>query len=287
MEYREHIKKAIDYIEGNLCYELDLNACAKAAGYSMYHFLRVFKETVKMTPGDYIRKRRLSEIARKISQSDTFACDIAFSYGFNSKENFIRAFKAEHHVLPSEYRAAGNSLKLFNKFSLETTLLRVEPEILWLDELTMVAYKCDEEYVPNFWNKYNCKKLSKKLSGGVICADYGVSIRNNEENTKAYFCGISSEYAIGDREGTVEIKIPAGQYAVFTTPASTHFDFVNTIHMTWQYINFEWLPNCEYERRPAPEFETYIEDSRTFSEKIYIPISKKGGMRNENAEYQL
>lgn len=71
MEYREHIQRAIDYIEENLPYDIALNACAKAAGYSSYHFLRVFKETVKLTPGDYIRKRRLTEIARKIAKNDT------------------------------------------------------------------------------------------------------------------------------------------------------------------------------------------------------------------------
>ena len=43
MDYKEHIKKAVEYIEENLKDEIDLSACAKACGYSQYHFLRVFK----------------------------------------------------------------------------------------------------------------------------------------------------------------------------------------------------------------------------------------------------
>ena len=39
--------------------------------------------------------------------------ETAIEYGFNSKENFTRVFKAEHGFLPSEYKFAGNSLKLF------------------------------------------------------------------------------------------------------------------------------------------------------------------------------
>ena len=70
MDYKEHIARAVEYIEQNLTNEIDLAACAKACGYSKYYFLRVFKEVTGMTPADYIRKRRLSEIAKRICQDD-------------------------------------------------------------------------------------------------------------------------------------------------------------------------------------------------------------------------
>ena len=63
MDYREHIARAIENIERNLTNDIDLAACARVSGYSKYYFLRVFKEATGMTPADYIRKRRLSEIA--------------------------------------------------------------------------------------------------------------------------------------------------------------------------------------------------------------------------------
>ena len=92
MDYREQIEKAIEYIEENLQCEISLAECARVSGYSPYHFLRVFRSTVGLTPSDYIRKRRITEISREMMQGKQYLSSIAFRYGFNSKENFIRAF---------------------------------------------------------------------------------------------------------------------------------------------------------------------------------------------------
>ena len=98
MEHRAAIQKAIDYIEEHLKDELDNASLARIAGYSEFHFLRLFKENVRLTPADYIRKRRISEIVRQISTGKSSIADAAFEYGFHSKENFVRAFKREHHI---------------------------------------------------------------------------------------------------------------------------------------------------------------------------------------------
>lgn len=272
MDYREHIGKAVDYIEKNLKYELSLADCATASGYSEFHFLRVFKDITGLTPADYIRKRRLTEIVKRIDVKGGTIAEVAFEYGFGSKANFTRAFKAEHHILPTEYKAAQNSLKLYEKLSFDPAAFRVEPEIVTLEEFKLVVYKCDEKSPPNFWNKYNAKKLSRRLSGGTVCEDYGVSYRAKMDAELEYYIGICVENACGDLAGTVELTIAGGKYAAFATPVTTQEDFVNTIHRTWGYINAEWLPYSGYRRTGGCEFESYMEESRVFSEKIYIPI---------------
>ena len=274
MDYKAHIAKAIDYIEENLKYEITLAACAAASGYSEYHFLRIFKEVTGLTPADYIRKRRLTEIARRIDAKGGVIADIAFEYGFGSKENFTRAFKTEHHILPTEYKAAQNSLKLYEKLTLEPVPVQVLPEIVTLKPFKLVVYQSDEAYTPNFWNKYNAKGLSRRLSGGAVCEDYGVMYRKHARAKLDYYAGIRAEYAMGDLDGTLELEIPGGEYAVFKTPETTHEDFVNTIHRTWHYIKTEWLPNSGYRLTGGYEFECYVEASRTFSEKIFIPIRR-------------
>ena len=95
MNYEQHIQNVIEYIEENLTVDLDNTALARIAGYSEYHFLRIFKEAVKLTPSDYIRKRRLTEIVHGMMDTNRSVSDIAFAYGFNSKENFTRAFKTD------------------------------------------------------------------------------------------------------------------------------------------------------------------------------------------------
>lgn len=275
MDYREHIAKAVDYIEENLKNELDIATCAKVSGYSQYHFLRVFKEATGLTPADYIRKRRITEVAKEITKGNEYISEIAFETGFNSKENFIRAFKAEHHILPTEYKSAENSLKLYERFEFEVKPFSVTPKIITLETFSLLVYKSDEDYTPNFWNKYNAKKMSQKLSGGKVAKDYGVCIWNSVDSKIDYYIGIKTQDANGDIGGTQEIVIAGGMYAVFATPITTQSDFVNNIHKTWEFIGAKWLPVSQYNRTGGYEFESYIEESRIFSEDIYIPLTRK------------
>lgn len=275
MDYIEHIAKAVEFIEQNLADEIDLAACARACGYSQYHFLRVFKEVSGFTPAEYIRRRRLSEIAKRIYQDNEYVSEIAFAYGLNSREHFSRAFKAEFGILPSEYKSAQNSLNLCEPLSFNTGPFRVLPENVTIQDFSLTVYKCLRDDPPIWWNKYNAKRLSLRLSGGKICEDFGVSSRNNPENRLDYFIGIRTEDAVGDVSGTQEITIAGGVYALFRTPIATHENFVNTIHRTWEYINAVWLRESGYKRRDGYEFESYTEQSRAFSEKIFIPIDEK------------
>jgi AraC family transcriptional regulator len=275
MDYKEHIAKAVEYMEENLRNEIDLSDCAKACGYSQYHFLRIFKEACGLTPADYIRKRRLSEIAKRICDDGDYISEIAFAYGFNSKENFIRAFKSEHHILPGDYKAVQNSLKLYEPLNFAVKPFRVTPELLSLDAFSLTVLKSDEEQPSNFWNKYNARRLSLLLSGGKTCEDFGVNIWNERDKKIDYYIGIRTENAKGDLSGTRNITIPEGLYAVFQTPKTTHACFVNMIHRTWEYINREWLEHSGFIRTGGFEYESYLEQSRVFSEKIYIPIEKR------------
>lgn len=250
---------------------------AQAVGYSEFHFIRLFREVTGLTPADYIRKRRLSEIAREIISSKRPISDIAFEYGFNSKENFTRAFKAEHHVLPTQYKATGNSLKLYDRLHLQKNIYHITPKISTIPSLTLIGYSSDEKYIPNFWNKYNCQKLSKRLSGENVCADYGVSLWNSNTNGIEYFIGVQAEDANGDLTGTKELFISGGLYAIFTTPVTSQFNFVSTVHRVWSYILNDWIPKSNYHctTKHGHQFETYVEASRAFSEDIYIPIELK------------
>ena len=275
ISYQDCIAKVIEYIEENLKNDINNSELANIAGYSEYHFLRVFREVVHLTPADYIRKRRISEIVRHMEKEDCPISEIAYEYGFNSKENFVRAFKAEHHILPTEFRAVQNSLKLYERINFAEAEMQLEGKLQSMSGFSLIAFPCDESFPPNFWNKYNVNQWSKKLSGGVVVEDYGVSFRNTESNNLDYYIGIKEEHAHGDLTGTVTLHIEGGLYAVFQMPAATHFNFVNMIHKTWDYIIRVWLPENGYERTGGYELESYVEESRLFSETIYIPVRKR------------
>ncbi len=66
MDWQERMTAAIDYIERNLYNEVDLEKAAAAVNCSVFHFYRMFEVITGIGPGEYLRRRRLSEAARLI-----------------------------------------------------------------------------------------------------------------------------------------------------------------------------------------------------------------------------
>ena len=275
---RIHIERVLEYIEEHLKDDtqgvLDNTSLANIAGYSEYHFLRVFRKHVRLTPADYIRKRRISEIVRHIGEGNRPMSDIAFEYGFNSKENFTRAFKKEHHILPTEFRTTNCSLRLFEPYKFDADKREPAVSMMYLEAFSIVAYPSDEELPPSFWNKYNAEKRSKLLSGGGVVEDFGVMIQNAEGKLD-YYIGVRENEAKGDIAGTVKLDIAGGLYAVFETPPASQHDFVSVIRSTWDWIYAEWMPRSGYRRADGYEMESYVEMSREYSERIYVPLTKE------------
>ena len=52
-------------------------------------------------------------------------------------------------------------------------------------------------------------------------------------------------------------------------------DFVGVIRRTWDWIYGVWLPRSRYRRADGYELESYIESSRTYTERIYVPIERE------------
>ena len=272
---RTQIKLVIDYIEEHLKEQLDNKTLSRIASYSEYHFIRVFRKYVRLTPADYIRKRRISEIVCRIGEKKRPMSDIAFEYGFNSKENFTRAFKNEHNILPTEWKTANCSLRLFMPFSFESTNPQSTVSMQYIEGFTLIAYQFNEEFPPNCWNKYNVENLSVRLSGGDVVEDFGAMMWDNIKEQLIYYIGIKADAAKGDITNTVRLKINGGLYAIFETHTATQHNFVNIIRSTWNWIYRDWLPNSGYQRAPGFELESYVESSRKYMERIYIPIEKE------------
>lgn len=159
-----------------------------------------------MTPAEYVRKRRITESAKDIADTDKALSEIGFRHGFNSKENFSRAFKSEHYILPSDYRIVDSGLKLLHKKSIDEDDFAVVPQIIELKTFSATVYKSDENDHTKFWNRYNSGGYSSKLSGKGAQLDYGFSKWNFEENKLDYYIGILSELAHGDLSGTMKLK---------------------------------------------------------------------------------
>jgi len=72
---------------------------------SSSHFHKQFKNTLGISPIDYVNSERI-KFSKRLIAEDTkrLLSDIAFLSGFNSVSYFNRQFKKQELVAPSKYR---------------------------------------------------------------------------------------------------------------------------------------------------------------------------------------
>lgn len=96
------IDRSIAYIEQNLQTDLSAAEIAAAAGYSVYHFCRLFAAAMGMPVAGYIQKRRLDHALTEISAGQK-AIDVVLSYGFDTYAGFYKAFVRLYGCSPRKY----------------------------------------------------------------------------------------------------------------------------------------------------------------------------------------
>lgn len=99
------VLKAIEFIEAHLTKAITIADVAESASFSLFHFSRTFGRIVRHTPYDYLMRRRLSEAARCLLESDEKIIDVAFKYQFNAPETFSRAFKRMFNCQPRQVKS--------------------------------------------------------------------------------------------------------------------------------------------------------------------------------------
>ncbi|MBA9028423.1 helix-turn-helix transcriptional regulator [Peribacillus huizhouensis] len=124
MSYSPIIQKTIEYIESNLDKELSLESIAQIAGFSKYHYHRIFQKEVGVTASEYIRYRRIANSANKLLYTDEKIIEIAFYYRFETQESFTRSFKKYYQLPPGQYR------KIMGKLTLQREEIMLKNEQL-------------------------------------------------------------------------------------------------------------------------------------------------------------
>jgi len=93
-----------DFIEDRLAGGIDLTALAGAAGVTRFQVIRDFNKAARMTPGQYIRDKRIRR-ASCLIRSATPLAEIALAVGFADQSHFTRIFKSVKGLTPSAYRS--------------------------------------------------------------------------------------------------------------------------------------------------------------------------------------
>jgi AraC family transcriptional regulator len=102
----DRLRRATDYIRGNLAEALSLEAIAQQAGLSRFHMLRLFKQACGETPFQHITRLRIEEACRLLSSGNRSVSEIAFRCGYENPAHFASAFRRVLGVSPTKYRAA-------------------------------------------------------------------------------------------------------------------------------------------------------------------------------------
>ncbi|MDM5211145.1 AraC family transcriptional regulator [Peribacillus sp. NJ4] len=124
MRYSPIIQKTIEYIENSLQDELSLENIARFAGFSKFHYHRIFHKEVGVTVSEYIRYRRIANAANMLLYTDEKIIDIALYYRFETQESFTRSFKKYYELPPGQYR------KLVSKLTLQKEEMTMKNEQL-------------------------------------------------------------------------------------------------------------------------------------------------------------
>ena len=107
---RRAVESAL-WIDENSQRELDLEAAARRAGLSPFHFLRLFSSVLGVTPHQYLVRSRLRHAARLLTDDDIAVTDIAYDVGFGDLSNFVRTFHRAAGVSPTKVRQASRGIR--------------------------------------------------------------------------------------------------------------------------------------------------------------------------------
>lgn len=104
VDYVERVNRAIDHIVQHLDGPLSLQAVAAAAGFSPFHFHRVFKALLGETLNQFVKRQRLERALRAMSHAPRRPLtEVALDCGFASLSDFSRSFKQHHGLPPSAF----------------------------------------------------------------------------------------------------------------------------------------------------------------------------------------
>lgn len=267
MDWIKGLQKSIDYMEEHITEPVDYGRIAREMNVSEFYFIRIFTMLCGITPGEYIRSRRLSLAGSELLSGDSKVIDIALKYGYDTPEGFTRAFTRFHNATPSAVRRQHLPIKSFSPLRISITVkggksmdYRIVEKgafsVLERVETHRVITEENKDEIADFWDRAK--------SDGTV--DTLVNALADGENNLIGVCygdtadGGTFDYSIAAvcDEGTVAptgyrvSRIPARTWAVFEAVGA----MPDAIQQTWHRIITEFFPTSDYE----PTYEMDIED---------------------------
>lgn len=100
----EKLYKVFEYLDEHFVEDITLEKAADVAGFSKFHFSRLFKQCSGYNFYDYLCYRRIKSAENLLLKPGLSITEIALLSGFSSLSTFNRTFKRFKNCTPSEYR---------------------------------------------------------------------------------------------------------------------------------------------------------------------------------------
>lgn len=110
-EYIARINKVMDYMERNLDKPVNLELLADVAGFSPFHFHRIFGALTGETLNNFVKRLRIERAASRLLNNPNEPINqIGSICGFNSPSVFCRSFKEIYGMSPLQFRESWNDI---------------------------------------------------------------------------------------------------------------------------------------------------------------------------------
>ena len=264
--YVQSINTVIDYIEKNIQKKLSLEQLAGIAGFSKYHFHRIFSAYMGETLNSFVMRLRAEKVAKIICcyPHKSFT-EIAYECGFSDSSAFTKAFKRRFNLTPNEW-VKQSDVPIFNSSRASDLLdfsvkdIFVSASLEYLPSFTLAytryigRYAGDAKLFTSLFTKLHvwCEKHSIDMSKSKLFCLYHDSIDLTDEDKLRVSAGVEIKDDVATDEHIGKLKIARDKYLV------AKFKVDETQYgLAWKYV-FAYLLN-EFNVKPAssPSFEMY------------------------------
>ena len=95
---------ARDYMVEQAFWGITVADAARQAGYSEFHFLRLFEQQFRESPHEFLTRLRVERAKRLVRTSQLSMSEICHEVGYESQSSFSHLFLRETGYRPTEFR---------------------------------------------------------------------------------------------------------------------------------------------------------------------------------------
>ncbi len=101
---QRQLRQVLDYIDTHLDGNIKLADLARLLDISQFHFSHLFKQSIGMSPYQYLIQQRIERAKQLLKHTDRLIVDIALECGFNSHSHLSKQFRQFTGMTPKAYR---------------------------------------------------------------------------------------------------------------------------------------------------------------------------------------